>query len=183
MTELSARFAELMARMARSDADLFRTLAEQNTAVRQMVDGVAGAADDRPEPPAAPVLPAAQGLLPEEECELRALKLRFGKLPEAQLWLEERIGKAPKKPTWAVIEQVCRTGAWPTAAKAARGGAGSLTAGVIESQLLALEQRLVQKLEQQLEPRLVRMEQLLAVIAAAVIEDKQGEGSEVVPRH
>ena len=38
MGGLSDRFAELMARMANSDADLYRTFGEQNTSVRQLVD-------------------------------------------------------------------------------------------------------------------------------------------------
>jgi len=41
MGELSDRFADLMARMAKSDADLFRTIGEQNASVRQMVDDLA----------------------------------------------------------------------------------------------------------------------------------------------
>ena len=38
MAELSDRFAALMARMARSDAEMFRTIGEQNASVRQLVD-------------------------------------------------------------------------------------------------------------------------------------------------
>ena len=37
MADLSDRFAELMARMAKSDAELFRTIGEQNAGMRRMV--------------------------------------------------------------------------------------------------------------------------------------------------
>ena len=40
MGELSDRFAELMARMAKSDADLYRTIGEQNASVRKLVDEI-----------------------------------------------------------------------------------------------------------------------------------------------
>lgn len=39
MAELSQRFAALMARLAQGDAELFRTLGEQNASVRQLVEG------------------------------------------------------------------------------------------------------------------------------------------------
>ena len=38
MAELSERFAALMARLAQSDAELFRTLGEQNASVRQLLE-------------------------------------------------------------------------------------------------------------------------------------------------
>ena len=44
MAELSERFAELMARLSKSDAELFRTLGEQNASVRQMVEDLTGPA-------------------------------------------------------------------------------------------------------------------------------------------
>ena len=42
MGELSDRFGELMARMAKGDAELFRTVGEQNAAIRQLVEEEAG---------------------------------------------------------------------------------------------------------------------------------------------
>jgi len=63
MSDLSERFAELMARMARSDADLFRTLGEQNASMRQMVDDLTNAPDLGHRPPVAVAL-AAPSLLP-----------------------------------------------------------------------------------------------------------------------
>jgi hypothetical protein len=103
-------------------------------------------------------------LLPAADCELKALKRRFGRLDQAQAWLEQRLGKAPKRPTWAVVEQTCLTGAWP--ANAGRPGASrqALSAELLEQGLAALEQRLLQRLE----PRLLRLEALLTHGAASV---------------
>ena len=119
MAELSERFAELMARLAKSDAELFRTLGEQNASVRQLVDDLtvaaAPTADGSTESSQAPAL-AAQTLLPPAECTLAALKTRFRRIADAQAWAEERLGPAPKKPTWAVLEHTFRSGVWPVAA-------------------------------------------------------------------
>lgn len=152
MGELSDRFAELMARLAKSDADLFRTIGAQNASVRQLADDLA------PAQAAAALTPA--GLLPPDACDLKALKARFGKLPEAQAWLEERIGPAPKKPTWAVIVQTCRTGAWPVSATGRASAPKSLTTVELEERLTALERRLEQRFD--------RLEGLLSLLAAAL---------------
>ena len=75
-----------------------------------------------------------------------------------------------KKPTWAEVEQTCRGGAWPVrlgrsrAASASRG----LSAEDLEQRLLALERRLLQELSQRLEPRLLRLEELLTRLCGAV---------------
>lgn len=163
MGELSDRFADLMARMAKTDAELFRTLGQQNANVRQIVDELTVAPDGlRAQTAAIPGL-APAALLPAEECEAKALKARFRTIPTAQTWLEERLGPAPKKPTWAIIEQTFRTGAWPASATPAkRSVAPALTANALEERLGALEQRLDQ--------RLLQMEHWLALIAEAVIE-------------
>lgn len=162
MAELSDRFAELMARMAKTDAELFRTIGQQNANVRQMVDEltVAAAPDDQPPDGTAALAPA--GLLPADDCDLKALKARFGKIATAQAWIEAKLGSAPKKPTWAVIEQTCRTGAWPASHAPKRNTASALTAQSLEDRLGAMEQRLDQ--------RLLQMERLLALIAEAVME-------------
>ena len=156
MGELSDRFAELMARLAKSDAELFRAVGAQNANLRQLVDDLAPATT-----PAAALAPA--GLLPPEACELKALKARFGKLAEAQLWLEEQLGPAPKKPTWAVIAQTCRGGAWPESASRRASASKTLTALELDERLTALERRL----EHQLEQRFNRLEALLSVLATA----------------
>lgn len=162
MAELSDRFAELMARMARTDADLFRTIGEQNASVRQMVDELTVTEAAAGPPADGPATLPHAGLLPAEECEAKVLKTRFRTIATARAWLEERLGKAPKKPTWAVIEQTCRTGAWPTAPASKRSTGSALTVSVLETHLNNLEQRLDQ--------RLVQMERMLALIAEAVTE-------------
>ena len=145
MSDLSARFAELMARIAKSDAELFRTIGEQNSAVRNLVDEVAVAES------AGSAL-QAQSLLPPKECDVTALKKRFGKAAEAQSFAEERLGPAPKKLTWALLEQTFRSGQWPVKPTVARrsGNAG-------------LEERLDQ-LESRLNARLDRIEALLLAL-------------------
>ena len=144
MGELSDRFADLMARMAKSDADLFRTVGEQNASVRQLVDDLTTTPDQPPSPAAAVAL-AAASLLPPEECALPALKARFRRIADAQAWLEERLGPPPKKPSWAVLEQTFRSGAWPVASKGA-AKASALTTVELDQRLEAMEQRLQQRL-------------------------------------
>lgn len=163
MGELSDRFADLMARMAKSDAELFRTIGQQNASIRQMVDEL-GVPDPATTSSSAESLPAA-GLLPPEECELKALKARFGKLPAAQSWLENQIGKAPKKPTWAVVEQTCRQGSWPASTNLSKTSAAKALTP------LQLDERLSQ-LEQRLEQRLQTMESMLRLIAEAVVQGR-----------
>ena len=159
MGDLSDRFAELMARLSKSDADLFRTLGEQSASVRQMVEEltvpVATAAAGINPPPQAALAP--QGLLPSQECSLPALKTRFHRVADAQAWAEERLGPAPKKPTWAELEQTFLTGRWPVKASRRTTGTGSL-------QTAELEQRLLQRMdrmEQQLLQRIEDLEQLI----------------------
>ena len=156
MGELSDRFAELMARMAKTDAELFRTMGEQNASVRQMVDdfvpaGEASGAANK----AAALGPAA--LLEPEQCDQKALKARFGKVAEAQNWVERQIGKAPKKATWLVIEQTCRNGSWPAASAKPATASKAITAEQLDQRLTALETTLTQRFD--------RLEQLLLLIA------------------
>ena len=155
MGELSDRFAELMARMAKSDADLYRTIGEQNASVRQMVDDLVPP-DDTTSASAQAAL-ATSALLPAEECALPALKKRFGKVAEAQAWVEAQIGKAPKKPTWAVIEATCQSGSWPVKAVSSKTRPKAITEEVLRAQLQSLEQRLEQRLD--------RLEAMLSLLA------------------
>jgi hypothetical protein len=152
VAELSERFAELMARLSKSDADLFRTLGEQNASVRQMVEDLTGpaAAAAGTDAPATAAL-APQALLAPEACSLLALKARFRRVADAQAWAEERLGPAPKKPTWAELEQTFRSGAWPVKA-GKRGARGArLQAAQLEERLLQridlMEQRCLQRIE------------------------------------
>ena len=160
MGELRDRFAELMARLAQSDADLYRTIGEQNASVRQMVDDLVPP-DDATTDPAHAVL-AASALLPAEECALPALKKRFGKVAEAQAWVESQIGKAPKKPTWAVIEATCQSGAWPIKASTSKARPKAITEDTLKAQLESLEQRLGQRLD--------RLEAMLSLLAQAQLK-------------
>jgi len=163
MGELSDRFADLMARMAKSDADLFRTIGEQNASVRQMVDEFAPAEEAIATPSGnAALAPAA--LLPPEDCTPKALKTRFGKVADAQNWIESQIGKAPKKATWLVIEQTCRSGSWPAVAKRVAASAKGVSAEQLDERLSALEASLSQRFD--------RLERLLLLLA----ETKQPSG-------
>ena len=155
MGELSDRFAELMARMAKSDADLYRTIGEQNASVRQMVDDLVPPDEATASPTHAALV--ASPLLPVEECALPALKKRFGKVAEAQTWVEMQIGKAPKKPTWAVIESTCRSGAWPLKAVSSKARSKAITEETLRAELAGLEQRLDQRLD--------RLEAMLSLLA------------------
>ena len=160
MGELSDRFAELMARMAKSDADLYRTIGDQNASVRQMVDDLVP--PDETTSASTKAVLAASALLPAEECALPALKKRFGKVAEAQAWIEEQIGKAPKKPTWAVIETTCQSGSWPVKAVSSKTRPKAITEEVLRAQLQSLEQRLEQRLD--------RLEAMLSLLAQAQLK-------------
>jgi len=163
MAELSARFAELMARLSKSDVELFRTLGEQNASVRQMVEdltGPAAAAAGMNQPLTAALAP--QALLAPEACSLPALKARFRRVADAQAWAEERLGPAPKKPTWAELEQTFRTGAWPVKA----GNRGASGAGLQAAQL---EQRLLQRMDLMEQRYLQRIEGLEQLIRSLLV--------------
>lgn len=165
MGELSDRFAGLMARMAKSDAELFRTLGEQSVSMRQIVDEltvVDEPATAETSPLTSPLILSPAALLPPEECTLKALKMRFGKVSVAQEWLEEQLGPGPKRATWAVIEQTCRSGSWPAKAPPARSAqTTALTLDQLDQRLAALEQRLTERLVR-LELCLMRANPLLA---------------------
>jgi len=160
MAELSDRFAELMARMAKSDADLYRTIGEQNASVRQMVDDLVP--PDAATTATASAALATSALLPVEECALPALKKRFGKMAEAQAWVETQIGKAPQKPTWAVIEATCQSGAWPITASTSKARPKAITEDTLRTQLENLEHRLNQRLD--------RLEAMLSLLAQAQLK-------------
>ena len=154
MGELSNRFGELMARMAKGDAELFRTVGEQNAAIRQLVEeevapsGPSGAKE-------APALNAGpQSLLPKDQCTPTALKARFGSAAAAHVYLEAALGPAPtKKKTWDHLSTVFESGAWPARARAlARSGADR--GAVTEEALAQLEARLLRRIDQ-LEERVI----------------------------
>lgn len=169
MSDLSKRFEELMVRMARTDAKLFRTLGEQHAALYSIAEKMQPGS--RAIPPAtltgherkpsiaAPL--AAASLLPKEECSLKQLKKRFQKLAPALAFLEERLG-APQKSigrfTWALVEQTVTTGHWPAGPPSSPhdGKPGSGAMAALEQRMERMEQRmerlealLLQVLEQQ----------------------------------
>jgi hypothetical protein len=164
MADLSRRFAELMARMARTDADLFRTLGEQNAAVRRMVEEVLPSDGAEPAPTAdAPAL-APSPLLPIEECSQVRLRARFRTLPPACAFLEEKLGPPPSglgRLTWAVVEKTFSSGSWP-AGKTTRGG----KAGGSAAALSAMERRLGERFDR-MEARLNQIELLLLQVLEA----------------
>jgi hypothetical protein len=153
MGELSDRFGELMARMAKGDAELFRTVGEQNAAIRQLVEEVT------PEVPSgakeAPALNAGpQSLLPKDQCASTALKARFGSAAAAHVYLEAALGPAPtKKKTWDYLSTVFENGAWPTRARAL-ARSGPQPGSVNEEALAQLEARLLRRIDQ-LEERVI----------------------------
>ena len=160
MGELSDRFGELMARMAKGDAELFRTVGEQNAAIRQLVEEVT------PEGPSgvkeAPALTGGpQPLLPKDQCTSMALKARFGSAAAAHVYLEAALGPAPtKKKTWDYLSTVFVSGAWATKARTL-ARSGPELGSVNEEALAQLEARLLQRIDQ-LEERIIELfEQLL----------------------
>ena len=163
MSDLSKRFEELMARMARTDAQLFRTIGEQNAALRRVAEDMEpeatpAALTDQEDKPSVAVL-AAASLLPREECGLKQLKKRFRTVALARAFLEERLGAPPKgmgRFTWALVEQIVTTGHWPAGKSSGSRDGRSGSSGA----MAAMEQRLQRRLEC-MEQRLERLELLL----------------------
>ena len=153
MGELSDRFGELMARMAKGDAELFRTLGEQNAAIRQLVEEVVPA-ELATELGTATLNGAPQSLLPRDQCTQAALKTRFRTAAAAHTYLEAALGPAPtKKKTWDHLSTVFESGAWPGRARTLARSAGDRRA-VTEEVLAQLETRLLRRIDQ-LEDRVI----------------------------
>jgi hypothetical protein len=155
MGELSDRFAELMARMAKSDAELFRTIGQQNNSIRQLVDEFSPTGEGNGASNHQDALSSA-ALLPLDQCDQKALKIRFGKVAEAQAWVESQIGKAPKKPTWFMIEQACRISAWPETGSKTLSATKGITAEALDNRLTLLEKAITHRFD--------RLEQLILLI-------------------
>jgi hypothetical protein len=157
MGELSDRFAELMARMAKSDAEIYRTIGEQNASVRQMVDDLAPMPEATPVEASTPTF-AAGSLLPAEQCSQQDLKLRFSKIAGAQAWIEGQIGAAPKRlSTWAAVEKTIRNGSWAAPAQKASAASKGISPEQLEERLISLEAKLTQRFD--------RLESLLLLLA------------------
>ncbi|KKZ11071.1 MAG: hypothetical protein TE42_08805 [Candidatus Synechococcus spongiarum SP3] len=173
MSELSKRLEELMARMARTDARLFRTIGEQNAALHRIAEDMqppeetpAVLTDQEGKPSTAAL--AAASLLPREQCTEKELRKRFRTLGQARAFLEKRLGVPPKGAkritTWALVQQTVTTGQWPAGKPS--GSQGGKSGGTA---MAAIEQRLQPRLER-LEPRLERLEVLLL----QVLEQQSG---------
>lgn len=177
MNDLSKRFEALMARMARTDAQLFRTIGEQNAALHRIAedmepDATPPALTDQGGRPSVAVLTAAS-LLPKEECSLKQLKKRFRIVPQARAFLEEKLGAPPKgigRFTWALVEQTVTTGQWPAGKTSSSHGRSR------GEDLAAMEQRLQTQLER-MEQRLERLELLLV----QVLEHQLGSATKPLP--
>ena len=174
MSDLSKRFEELMARMARTDARLFRTIGAQNAALRKIAedmepDGTPEALTGQTE---SVVALAASSLLPQKECSLNQLKKRFGTLPPARAFLEKRLGAPPggmKRLNWALVQKAVETGQWPAGEpSSSQGGKSDSRDGA----MVAMEQRL-----ERLEQRLERLELLLLQVL------EQQSGALATPPH
>ena len=178
MSDLSKRFEALMARMAHTDAQLFRTIGEQNAALHRIAedmqpDATPPALTDQGGRPSIAAL-AAASLLPREECNLEQLKKRFRTLPPARAFLEKRLGAPPKgtkRITWALVQQTVETGQWPagqpSVSPTGKSGSGGMA---------AMEQRLQERLER-MEQRMERMELLLV----QVLEHQLGSATKPPP--
>jgi len=155
MGELSDRFGELMARMAKGDAELFRTVGEQNAAIRQLVEEVTpGVPSGAKEAPA--LNAGSQSLLPKDQCTPTALKARFRSAAAAHVYLEATLGPAPtKKKAWDYLSTVFERGAWPARARAL-ARSGPELGSVNEEALAQLEARLLQRIDQ-LEERVIEL--------------------------
>lgn len=161
MGELSDRFGELMARMAKGDADLFRTVGQQNAAIRQLVEEVAPV-ESQGALKAMALGGVPQPLLPADQCHPAALKARFRTAAAAHAHLEATLGPAPtKKKTWDHLSTVFESGAWPAPSRAlSRSGGGR--GGVSEEALAQSEARLLRRIDQLEERMISLLERLLS---------------------
>ena len=124
MAELSEKFGNLMARMAKTDAELFRTIGDHNKAVTEQVLNLT--TEDEPDS-SVPALPP-QGLLALEERDMGALKKRFRTCAGAFQWIEQQIGPPPtKKQTWAIALAAINDGQWAKKSIPARSTTASNT--------------------------------------------------------
>ena len=88
MADLSDKFGALMARMAKTDAELFRTIGDHNKAVTEQVMDLTTEEPDS----AGPLAITPPPLLPSEERSEAALKGRFKTCKAAFEWIEQKLG-------------------------------------------------------------------------------------------
>ena len=153
MTDLSDKFGALMARMAKTDAELFRTIGDHNKAVTEQV------MDLTTEEPnsAGPLAITPPPLLPSEERSEAALKGRFKTCKAAFEWIEQKLGPPPnKKKSWSIAVQTVTSGRWEIQATHAKGSSTS------HSQITRSLKQITQRLD--------GIESVLAVILKALEE-------------
>ena len=153
MADLSDKFGALMARMAQTDAELFRTIGDHNKAVTEKV------MDLTTEEPnsAGPLAITPPPLLPSEERSEAALKGRFKSCKAAFEWIEQKLGPPPnKKKSWSIAVQTVTSGQWEIQATHSKGSSAS------NSQISTSLQQINQRLD--------GIESVLAVILKALEE-------------
>ena len=156
MTDLSEKFGNLMARMAKTDAELFRTIGDHNKAVTQQVLNLT--TEDEPVSSAL-VLPP-QPLLPLEERNRDALKERFGSCDAVFQWIEEKIGPPPKqRKSWAVAVTAITEGQWKSKPVPTRSS--------------AISNNQVMRSLEQVHQRLDGIESVLSVLVGLMEESRQ----------
>ena len=137
MTDLSDKFGALMARMAKTDAELFRTIGDHNRAVTEQVIDLTQEEPDQ----AARLAITPPPLLPLEERGESALKSRFKTCKAAFEWIEEQLGPPPtKKKTWSIAVQTVTSGMWEI--RATNSKAASVSTSQITKTLDQINQRL-----------------------------------------
>lgn len=138
MAELSEKFGQLMARMAKTDADLFRTIGDHNKAVTEQVLNLT--TQDEPDSSLPALQP--QALLPPEERDKAALEKRFKTCAGVYKWLEEQLGSPPKhRKTWNAAITAITEGQWKTNPLPTRSTTSSTNTQVLRS-LDLIHQRL-----------------------------------------
>lgn len=156
MTELSEKFGSLMARMAKTDAELFRTIGDHNKAVTEQVLNLT----TEEEPVSSDLALPSQPLLPLEERSRDALKKRFGSCDAVFQWIEEQIGPPPKqRKSWAVAVTAITEGQWKSKSVPTR----STTSSNIQ----------VMRSLEQVHQRLDGIESVLSVLLGLMEESRQ----------
>ena len=137
MAELSDKFGALMARMAKTDAALFRTIGDHNKAVIEQVMDLTTEEPDHP----AHLAIAPTPLLPLEESSEAALRGRFQSCKAAFEWIEQQLGPPPnKKKSWSIAVQAVTAGRWQVQSTTSK--AAAIKYSQISSSLDQINQRL-----------------------------------------
>lgn len=135
MTDLSDKFGKLMARMAQTDAELFRTIGEHNRSVTEQVMDLTQ--EEAPSDVPALLPPP---LLPVEERSESALRKRFKSCKATFQWIEEQLGPPPsKKKSWSIAIRAITSGQWEVAAITPKR---PTTTTAVKEQLERVNQRL-----------------------------------------